>query len=164
MADNTAYGLNSSSSDTVRNQIIYAGLTGGLGEAVNAYQVASNNALDRSYNAEQAAITREFNSLEAQKQRDFEERMSNTAYQRGVSDMKAAGLNPYAVYAGAQSASTPSGASASGGSSAYSHSNSYRVDSHIGDLIGLAGSALSMASSIFKKPPVNIRAKNYYNR
>lgn len=53
-----------------------------------------------------------FNAREAEKQRSFEREMSNTAYQRGVADMRAAGLNPYAVYAGAQSASTPSGSSA----------------------------------------------------
>lgn len=77
--------------------------------------------LNRAYNAEQAALNRQFQSDEAQKNREWQENMSNSAYSRAIADLRANGVNPYAVLSGLSSASTPSGGSVTG-SSAYSNS------------------------------------------
>ena len=67
--------------------------------------------LDWTRQLELLKLENAFNQAEAQKTRDWQERMSNTAFQRASEDLKKAGFNP-ALLLGVSGASTPSGATA----------------------------------------------------
>lgn len=72
----------------------------------------ATTALQAHYGAKAAKKDRRFNKKEAKKQRDFQERMSSTAVQRSVDDMRAAGINPIMAVSPGGGASTPQGSSA----------------------------------------------------
>lgn len=71
--------------------------------------------ISNAFSASEAEKTRAFNASEAQKARDFSERMSSSAYQRAMADMKAAGLNPALAFSQG-GAATPSASVASANS------------------------------------------------
>lgn len=123
----------------------------------NSGQAAMANAFSR----EMWDITANYNSEEAEKQRQWLEMMESTKYQRAVKDMEAAGLNPILAVTGggistgggggsAASMSSPTGAMASGGlmnGISASEGNYSGQMEYMGGMLGLLSAAISGLAS-----------------
>lgn len=113
--------------------------------------------LDYARELETLGYQNAFNASEAQKQRDWEERLANSAYQRAVADMSKAGLNPYLAYSQGGSA-TPSGSAASSGTGVALRSGqqfAQLLGNVIGLLSNLAATGVRSATQVATTKSIN---------
>ncbi len=110
----------------------------------------------RSWSAEQSANAMRFNAEEAAKNRNWQEMMSNTAHQREVKDLMAAGLNPVLSAMNGNGAAVTSGATASGVVGSGSKADADTSTS--GAIANLLGSILS-AQTALENANINARTQ-----
>lgn len=101
-------------------------------------------------NARQAHDQMQFQAGQTKEQMEFQERMANTAHQRQVADLRAAGLNPVLSVTGGGGAPSPGGASASGAQA--------RMESVGGAAVQAAHSAQS--AKMMREQIENVREQN----
>lgn len=128
---------------------------------ISANNTATSQAIAREqmgFQASQSLQTQKFNQQEAEKTRQWQEYMSNTAHQREVQDLIKAGLNPV-LSASLNGSSTPTGSTAS--ASGVPSGASGQVDtSLVSSLVNLATAFMNSSTSL-ENAKISAQASKY---
>lgn len=116
----------------------YTGLINSVGSSISS---KLSGDLDYQRTLELQGMQQAFNASEAEKNRKWQEEMSNTAYQRQAVDLKSAGFNP-ALLLNASGASTPVGSNA--------YQGSYTAPNTVAGAYQLANTSLINAFGILR--------------
>lgn len=130
-----APGLAGALGSYATNQLVNGSLTGKEREQ-NQFN-AEQADLQREFARDERLASQDFNASQAQAQMDFQERMSNTQYQRQVADMQAAGVNPAMAMGGITGASASGAMAQSSPSSGVAASGSASLQG-LSDVVQLA--------------------------
>ena len=127
----------------------------GIAQANSAFN-AEQAQIQRDWSEQQSAKAMQFNASEAAKNRDWQKMMSNTAHQREIADLRAAGLNPVLSAMNGNGAAVTSGATASGVVGSGSKADADTATS--GAIANLLGSILS-AQTQLENANINARTQ-----
>ncbi len=141
----SAYEMDGVGVSAVNNAADQISQLKGIAQANSAFN-AEQAQLQREWTEQQNAKAMQFNRIEAKKNRDWQEMMSNTAHQREIKDLLAAGLNPVLSAMNGNGAAVTSGATASGVVGSGSKADADTSTS--GAIVNLLGSIIAAQTSI----------------